>query len=81
MSVQDTIREMLRRDPFETFRIVTSSGESYTVPNPALVALMRSEVFIAQPNSDRHTFVPLLHVTAVETVANGKRPARGKRRP
>lgn len=76
MSVQDTIREMLRRGPFESFRLVTSSGESYVVHNPDLLALLKSEVFIAQPNSDKRTFIPLLHVTAVETVHNGRRGSR-----
>jgi len=80
MSVQDTIHEMLHREPFEPFRVITSSGESYVVRNPDLVALMRSEVFIAQPNSDRRTFIPLLHVAAVDTVGNGSpKPARRKR--
>ncbi|HPD28888.1 MAG TPA: hypothetical protein PLL20_02755 [Phycisphaerae bacterium] len=78
MSVQDTIREMLRREPFESFRLVTSSGQSIVVHNPDLLALLKSEVFIAQPNSDKRTFVPLLHVTAVETVHNGRRSSRRK---
>jgi hypothetical protein len=37
---------------------------------------MKSEVFIAQPRSDRRTFIPLLHVTTVETLANGHAPRR-----
>ena len=72
MSAQHTIREFLHREPFEPFRVVSSSGESYTIRNPDLVALLRSEVFIAAPNSDRRTFVPLLHVAAVETLGNGR---------
>ncbi len=77
----ETIRDMLHREPFEPFRIVTTSGEAYTVRNPDLVALMKSEVFITQPNSDRRTFVPLLHVSAVETLADGGdgRPRRQRR--
>ena len=74
----DTIQEMLEREPFEPFRVVTASGESYAVRNPHLVALLRSEVFIAHPNSDRRTFVPLRNVTAVETIRNGR--ASGSRR-
>jgi len=80
MSMQERIRQMLHHDPFQPFRVVTSSGESYTIPNPDLVAVMKSEIFIAQPNSDHHSFVPLLQVTAVETVTNGRKPARRKRR-
>jgi hypothetical protein len=67
----DTIREMLARDPFEPFRIVTSAGESFIIRDPHTVALLKSEVFIARPKSDRRTFIPLLHVVTVETVGNG----------
>jgi len=67
----ETIREMLARDPFEPFRIVTSGGESFIVRDPHTVALMKSEVFIAQPKTDRRTFIPLLHVITVKTIGNG----------
>jgi hypothetical protein len=77
--IANTIREMLHRDPFEPFRVVTSSGEAHVVHNPDLVALLKSEVFIAQPNSDRRIFLPLLHVSAVETI--GRQPRNGSRRP
>jgi hypothetical protein len=78
MSAQETIREFLDREPFEPFRVVTSSGVSYVVRNQHNVALLRSEVFIAAPNSDRRTFVPLLHVAAVEMLGNGH-PRRRRR--
>ncbi len=78
--VADTIREMLDREPFEPFRVVTSSGESYVVRDPHLVALLKSEVFIAHPGSDRRTYVRFRLVTAVETLANGRARTSRKRR-
>jgi len=75
----DTIREMLTRDPFEDFRIVTSAGESFVVRDPHTVALLKSEVFIARPNTDQRTFIPLLHVVTVETLGNGHPPRRKRR--
>jgi hypothetical protein len=83
MSARDSIRDLLHRDPFEPFRIVMSSGESVTIRSPDLVVVMRSEVFIAEPNSDRRSYVPLLHVARVATIANGRRnghPRRGRRK-
>jgi len=68
----DTIRELLDRDPFEPFRIVTSAGESFVVRDPHTVALMKSEVFIARPKSDRRALIPLLRVVTVETLDNGR---------
>lgn len=75
----DTIRDMLTRAPFEPFRIVTSAGESFIIRDPLTVALMRSEVFIAHPKSDRRTFIPFLHVVTVETIGNGHLPRRKRR--
>jgi hypothetical protein len=66
--VTETIREMLEREPFAPFRILSSCGEAFIVRDPHTVALLKSEVFIAQPNSDRRTFLPLMHVAAVETL-------------
>lgn len=82
MSTADTIREWLDRDPFEPFRILTSAGESFIVRDPHNVALLKSEVFIARPNSDKRSYLPLLHVAAVESLRNGhpRRPRRRKRR-
>jgi|CXWL01.1.fsa_nt_gi hypothetical protein len=78
------IRELLARDLFEPFRLSLSSGESHIVRDPSLAVVMKSEVFIAHANSDRHTFIPLLHVAAVEKLGsnngNGSHSRRRKRR-
>lgn len=79
MAAPQTIREMLDRDPFEPFRILTSARESFIIRDPYSVALMGSQVFIAVPRTDRSTYVPYLHVAAVETIGNG-RGARGSAR-
>jgi hypothetical protein len=77
-----SIRELLDREPFVPFRIVASSGESFTVRDPHLVALLKSQVFIAEPNSDNRTYVPYLHVASVATIENGHagKAARRKRK-
>ena len=82
MSIAVNIREKLAREPFQPFRVRVTSGDAVTsdhvhvVRNPALVVLMKSELFIAHPNSDRHAFIPLLHVAAVEA---GTSPTGGGR--
>lgn len=67
----ETIVDMLEREPFQPFRVCLSSGESYTVTNPHMVAVMKSKVFIALPGSERSTFVAYLHIAALETIGNG----------
>lgn len=73
------IREILEKDPFEPFRIRLSSGDTYEVRNPGLVAIMRSRLFITFPKTDRWTFVPFLHIAAIEALnGHGAKP-RGRR--
>lgn len=81
MNIIRDIREGLHRDPFEPFRVVTSSGDSYAVRNPHLVAMMDHRLFIALPKG-RWTFVPYLHISSIESLAagNGGRATRRKRR-
>lgn len=82
MSASNTIRELLDRDPFQPFRILTSGGESFVIRDPHSIAIMKSEVFIAHPGSDRRSYVPYLHVAAVDTLTNGhgRNGSRRKRR-
>ncbi len=61
------IKERLSKDPFEPFQIRSSSGESYPIVGPFQVALMKSKIFIAAPNSDRWAELSYLHVAALES--------------
>ncbi len=72
------IKERLQREPFEPFQIRTSSGDAYPVPMPYLVALMKTKIFIAAPNSDDWSELSYLHISAIESLRNGN--SRHKRR-
>lgn len=78
--IRDNIIELLDREPFSPFRILTSGGESFVIRDPHTIALNQSHVFIAHTGSDRMTFVPYLHVAAVDTLTNGHPARRRKRR-
>jgi len=68
----DRIRELLSADPFEPFRVRASSGRANEVYDPTLVVVMKSKLFIAEPNSDRAATVPFSHISGVKTGANGR---------
>ncbi|MFN0134478.1 MAG: hypothetical protein ACKVW3_18345 [Phycisphaerales bacterium] len=75
------IKERLLKEPFDPFRIRSSSGKVYAITQPFLVALMKSKVFIASPNSDRWDELSYLHIAALESMTNGhgsKRRGRTK---
>ena len=75
--IRDNIRDLLDRDPFLPFRLGLSSGRHYDVVDPQMTVLLKSEIFIAFPDGERSSLIPLLHVTSVETLPDG----RGRRTP
>jgi len=66
----ETIRLRLNARPFQPFRIVTSSGESYEVRHPEMAIVTKTEIVVALPDADgiptRLQLVATLHVTALE---------------
>jgi hypothetical protein len=72
MLTSDDIRNRFAQRPFLPVRIVTSSGESYTITHPDLVLIGRREIVIgiATPLNpsyfDQLARVSILHITALE---------------
>ena len=65
----DTFRQILKRAPFQPFRVVMSSGEAYQVMHPemALVsgrALGTRVTGHGVPEGDRLVFCSYLHISA-----------------
>jgi hypothetical protein len=77
------IRERLRREPFQPFVIRSSSGVGVRVASADLAVLMKSAVFVAEPNSDRWTHLSYLHIAGLESGGAGGRgrgPSRREKR-
>ena len=66
-----TIRERLQPDQFEPFVIRSSSGQAVRVASPELAVLVKSEIFVAAPNSDRWEQLPYLHIAGLESDGSG----------
>jgi hypothetical protein len=68
----ETFREILRRAPFEPFRVVMS-GESYNVMHPEM-ALVSARALVlavpepAHPEGERLVFCSYLHIAHIETL-------------
>ena len=71
----DTIEDLRSRQPFEPFRIVTSSGDRYEVRHPELLIRVKNGVYVGLggrgKGAERAAFISLLHISAVETSGNG----------
>ncbi|MFM9059959.1 MAG: hypothetical protein ACKOSQ_12705 [Planctomycetaceae bacterium] len=68
----EAIRDWIHRQPFQPFRITTSSGDAYEIRHPEMAFLTRAEIVIGLGERDgipsRYRTVSLLHVTAAEPI-------------
>lgn len=76
----DTFREILKRGPFEPFRVVMNSGESYNVMHPEMAFITAKALILAMPDpthadGERLAFCSYLHVAHVETLRPAERRA------
>ena len=60
-------KRLLQREPFLPFRIFIADGNTLDVTRRMSVAVGRNGLFIVLPD-DRWKWVPLRHVTSVETL-------------
>jgi len=71
MTVQ-TFREILSRRPFQPFRLIMSSGESYDVRHPEMAFLTRSDILVGVDVDDgvpaEFKICSLLHVATIEPI-------------
>ena len=64
----EDIRDLLRKQPFEPFRVVTTSGEKYLVENPENVAVSETRVSIFPPHTEKWILIRLNQVASLESV-------------
>ena len=70
MTVQ-TFRDLLTRRPFQPFRLVMSSGQTYEVRHPEMAWLTRTDILVGIDETREGVpasfkICSLLHVTAIE---------------
>ena len=73
MNVQ-TFRDLLGQRPFQPFRLVMSSGQSYEVRHPEMAFLTRTSIFVGTDIAedgvpDQFRICSLLHVATIEPLA------------
>jgi hypothetical protein len=64
----ETIREYLRRKPFEPFVIRMSNGEVHEIRHPECALLMKTRMVVYYPDDDRSVTSALVHINSVETL-------------
>lgn len=62
------IRQWLHREPFEPFELRLSSGETHQVRHPQSVALAKTRIAIAYPDTDRVVHCSLDQIDSIEAI-------------
>jgi hypothetical protein len=69
----EEIRAMLKKVPFQPFRMLLSNGKVYDIPHPDLAIVLRNDMIIGLPAddlpagvADRFAFVALMHINNIE---------------
>ena len=69
----EDILQLLRRRPFEPFRLHLSDGSSFEIGHPELAIVERSKVIVGVPGPEgpdgpveRTVFCALIHITRIE---------------
>ena len=62
----ESIQDLLSHEPFQPFRIHTHDGKSFEVRTPGLVNQLKTQIFVAFPNSDRFALIPLRSISSIE---------------
>lgn len=81
----DTLRDQVRKQPFEPFRVYLTDGSHYEVRHPEMIAVSRRDVAIPLgPRkgevADRLAICDPLHIVRVEPI-NGKAARKRRSRP
>jgi hypothetical protein len=67
---QETIKELLKRQPFTPFKVKLSNGETFDVRHPEFVIVTKNGLVVGYPDSDRLSICSLLHIANIETLSH-----------
>ena len=76
----EELRDTLRRQPFEPFRIVLTDGAGYEVRHPDLLWVGQRTAYVGLTGDPGQTFfersvrVDLLHITRIEPIDSSATP-------
>ena len=63
----ETLLEMLKRKPFEPFEVRMSNGDVFEVRHPEFAFVLKSNLVIGDPVSDRVHICALLYIANLQT--------------
>ncbi len=82
----EDIEELIRKRPFEPFRICMTDGRTYDIIHPELCLPGRNKVHVGVPDPKAKRWVmrvdqcALVHITRIEPLNGDRRPTPRKRK-
>ncbi len=68
----EAIRQLLKAQPFEPFRIYLSNGDSFDVKHPEQAWVLSSRMMYGDPATDKYTIISLVRVNAIKMLTAGE---------
>ena len=62
-----TMRELLRRQPFQPFEVRMTNGDRHEIRHPEMALLAKNTLIVYQAENDRISILSLLHASVIET--------------
>lgn len=62
----ESIQDMLRHRPFRPFQVRMSNGDAFEVRHAEFAILLKSNLIIGVPDSDRFAVCALLHIADLQ---------------
>jgi len=59
----ESIQQLLEKQPFEPFEVRMSHGEVHQVKHPEFAFVLKSNLIIGYPGTDRFAICSLMHIT------------------
>lgn len=60
-----TIREFLKREPFQPFAIILSNGARHENRHPEFALVSPSRLVVIDPETDDFSLIPIIHVAEI----------------
>jgi hypothetical protein len=64
----ETIRDWIRRQPFEPFEVHMTNGEKHFIRHPEVALLVGNRLVVGYPETGRIAILLLLHAATIEWV-------------
>ncbi|MBA3313821.1 MAG: hypothetical protein H0T47_11100 [Planctomycetaceae bacterium] len=64
----DTLREFLKKRPFEPFAIKLSNGDRHEIRHPEFAIVSPSRLVVVDPVTERVSLISMIHIVEIQSL-------------